>query len=495
MAPTPREVLELASTLSQKITDRRPGVQQAVSYFRGEEGRLRFASDEFRDYFARRFVGLSDNWCMPVAQTPVERIHHRGVRLAGDTTRTADPATQRDWDANDADRGLSEAILMMTIAKRSYGLVAQVTDAGSTRGRLTFENPDSAAVLYDGITRQRKAGMLVWADDKAEYGELLLPGSVLSVRRDKSATDSGDRYVPADASGWRFDESRDIVERKHPFGVVPLVEMRNQALLDNDPISDIGLVMPMQDSVNLVWAYTLNALDYLSLPGRVVLNGEMPKEDILDVAGNKIGERPMELDSLVRDRVAWLQGTGISIGEWSRASIDGFKDIIELAVGHIAAQTRTPAHYLLSSSSNVPAAGYDLAEAGLVSKAAERIGFATGPVKEMSRLLALAAGDTVRAEQIAAGRVLWAKPQYRSEAQLMDGLGKLRSAGFPFQWIAEEFGLTPDEVVRVMAMVRDEQTDPFLAQVAAKEAAAAAKAAGAATPVAPGAGSAAPAVG
>lgn len=474
MAPTPEEALKLAALLSQKIMDRRAGVQQAVAYFRGEEGRLRFASDEFRDYFQRRFVGLSDNWCMPVAQTPIERIHWRGVRLAGDTTRTADPDSQRDWEANEADRGLSEAVLMMTIAKRSYGLVSQIGDASGKRGRLTFENPDSAAVIYDGATRQRKAGMLVWADDTAEYGELLLPGSVLSVRRDKVALNAGDRYVPPDASGWIFDAKRNggVVERPHPFGVVPLVEMRNQALLDNDPISDIGLVMPMQDAINLVWAYTLNALDYISLPGRVVLNGEVPKEDILDETGKKIGERPMELDSLVRDRVAWLQGQGLSIGEWSKASIDGFKDVIELAVGHVAAQTRTPAHYLLSSSSNVPAAGYDLAEAGLVSKAAERIGFATGPVKEMSRLLALAAGDTQRADRIASGRVLWAKPQYRSEAQLMDGLGKLRAAGFPFQWIAEEYGLTPDEVERVMQMVRDEGTDPYLSQVAAKDAAA-----------------------
>src|SRR5690606_27495333 len=107
-----------------------------------------------------------------------------------------------------------------------------------------------------------------------------------------------------------------------------------------------------------------------------------------------------ELDALIRDRVAWLEGEGISIAEWKPGSVDGFVKVIELAVSHIAAQTRTPAHYLLSSSDNVPATGYDLAEAGLVSKANERIGYAQPAVREINRLLALAEGDTQRAEKI-----------------------------------------------------------------------------------------------
>lgn len=469
MAPTPDEVLQLAMLLSEKIRNRRPEVQKAGRYFRGEEGRLRFASDEFKEYFSRRFEGFSDNWCMPVAQAPIERIKYLGIRLAsveGESTRpgparwSADPVSERAWERSDAHRMLSEAVLMMTIGKRSFGLVSQ-TPQGS---RITFENPDSAAVAYDGATHQRLAGMTLWADDTAEYGELLLPRSVLSLKRKKVAVDRGERYVPPDAQDWEFRQGANgTVERTHPFGVVPLVEMRNQSLLDNDPISDIGLVMPTQDTVNLVWAYTLNALDYLSLPGRVVMNGEIPKEPVLNEVGEKIGERPMELDSLIRDRVAWLQGQGITIGEWSKASVDGFRDIIELAVSHIAAQTRTPSHYLLSAKDNVPATGYDLAEAGLVSKATERIGFANAPVKEVNRLAAIADGDIDRAQRIAEGTVLWGKPQYRSESQLMDGLAKMRTTGFPMRWIAEEYGLSPEEVDRVMEMVREEQTDPYLA--------------------------------
>ncbi|MCZ2261394.1 phage portal protein [Isoptericola sp. QY 916] len=477
MATTAEEVLQLATLLSEKITARRPEVQEANRYFRGQEGRMRFASDEFREYFAKRFVGFSDNWCMPVAQAPVERIAYLGMRLPDARELApaeesaplpqrgawgADPDLARTWERNDAQRGLNEALLMMTIAKRSFAMVGTSPDGA----RITFENPDSAAVTYDGATGKRRAGLVVWEDDTKEYAELLLPDGVVPLERAKVAADRGDRRVPPELSGWNFSATREF--RPHKLGAVPLVEFRNQSLLDNDPISDIGLVMPMQDSINLVWAYLLNALDYASLPGRVILNGEMPKEDILDKeTGEKIGERPMELDSLIRDRVAWLTGGNsgqpVSIAEWKPATLDGFSKVIEQAVAHIAAQTRTPSHYLIASSSaNVPAAGYELAEAGLVSKASERISYADAAVREVNRLSALAEGDTARADRIAVGKVLWKKPQFRSEAQLMDGLQKMRGVGFPMRWIAEEYGLSPAEVDRVMDMIREENTDPTL---------------------------------
>lgn len=460
MALTPAEVLALAALLSGRIKDRRSDIATNVSYYKGTEGRMKFASDEFRDYFAKRFAGFSDNWCKPVAEAPVERIHHLGIRLP-DQDR-ADVGSARRWERNDASRGLSEALLMMTVASRSFGLVSP-TPKGA---RYTFEHPDSAAVVYDAITRERRAGMALWQDDKAEYGALYLPGSVLNVRRDKKALTNGERHVAPDADGWEFDTTRGAIEEPNPLGVVPLVEFRNQSLLDSEPISDIAGVRAVQDTINLVWAYLLNGLDGASLPARVVMGIDAPQEPILDADGNVVGSRPIELDKLVRDRVTFL-GEGASIGEWSPGSLEAFSKVIEQAIQHIAAQTRTPGHYLLTGS-NVPATGYEIAEAGLTSKALERIAYAAPEVREMHRLGALADGDEAAAEQIAVGKMLWRKPQYRSESQLMDGLGKMRTAGFPFQWIAEEYGLDPTEVDRVMAMARDEQTDPYLALIGAK---------------------------
>lgn len=462
---TPEQVLALVTLLSEKIRDRRADIALNVSYFKGTEGRMKFASDEFREYFQRRFEGFSDNWCAPVAQAPVERIHYQGMRLAGAVSADAEVAAR--WERNDADRGLSEAALMMTVAKRAFGLVSP-SPAGA---RITFEHPDSAAVVYDPITRARRAGLVLWADDRTEFGELHLPGSVLSVKRDKVAVSGGERHVPPDATSWSFNDASGAVERPNPLGSVALVEFRNQAMLDDDPISDIAGVRAMQDTINLVWAYVLNILDYASLPGRAILGGERLMVPVLDENGQKVGERPLDLDALIRDRMIHIpkaaSGENPTIAEWSAADPGPLSAVIEQALGHVAAQTRTPGHYLLTKS-NIPATGYELSEAGLVSKTSERIAFMNAPTRELNRLAALADGKAEQAALIATGKAMWRKPQYRSEEQLMDGLLKMRQTGFPFQWIAEEYGLSPDEVGRVMDMVKAEQEDPYLASLTEK---------------------------
>ena len=456
---TPEKVLELAELMSQRILARRPEIAKNVQYLKGEEGKMKFASDEFRDYFQRRFEGFSDNWCAPVAQAPIERMHYLGMRLGEDLT--IDPNVARRWERNDGDRYLSEAAMLMTTAKRSFALVSP-----SPRGaRITFEHPDSAAVIYDAVTRERRAGMIVWQDDKYEYGQFHLPGSSLRVKREKSGLYNGERHIAPDATGWIFDTDSGAVEEKHPFGVVPVIEFRNQSLLDNDPISDIAGVRAMQDSINLVWAYLLNLLDYASLPGRAILGGERLEVPILDEKGQQIGKRPLDMDALIRDRMIHVQGgtdkATPTIAEWSAADPAPLSAVIEQAVGHIAAQTRTPGHYLLTKS-NVPATGYELSEAGLVSKTNERIAYMNSGIREVNRLAAIAEGDHKTATLIETGRAVWKKPQYRGEAQLMDGLQKMRQAGFPFEWIAEEYGLSPSEVSRVVEMKRAEQEDPVI---------------------------------
>jgi hypothetical protein len=75
----------------------------------------------------------------------------------------------------------------------------------------------------------------------------------------------------------------------NPMGMVPMVEFRNSALLDDKPISDLAGVAAMQDAINLVWAYLFNGLDFASLPQRVAMGAERPKIPILDDDGQVIG--------------------------------------------------------------------------------------------------------------------------------------------------------------------------------------------------------------
>jgi hypothetical protein len=158
----------------------------------------------------------------------------------------------------------------------------------------------------------------------------------------------------------------------------------------------------------------------------------------------------------------FFEGDNVKVTEWSAANLEAYSNIIENAVGHIAAQTRTPQHYLVGKMANLSGDALLAAETGLVKRVEEKqLWFGQG-LREVFRLIALARGEKAKAQSVAGGRVVWANAESRSEAQTADALVKLRQIGFPFEWLALRFGLTPTEVSDLMAMKEKElKADPM----------------------------------
>lgn len=456
------EALKITERLSQRLNNRRPEITQRLNYFKGKTGSLRFASEKFGEYFNRRFEGFSDNWCMPVGQAPAERMTFLGLRPYGAETGV-DKELERAWHANDGDRGSSESFLVFGVAARSFALVSPTDDP--TTPRLTWEHPESAIVDYHPLTGQPRYGLLVWIDDDKDFATLYTDTEVWRFARD-SDRDTTKEPVPSDLKldgGWEPRNAERPVE-PNPLLEMPLTELQNQTLLDDEPISDIGGVMVMQDTINLIWAYLLNGLDTASLPGRVVTGADVPQIPIMDKDGQVSGYRMVELDELIKERIMFLPGDQAKIAEWSAGQLDVFSTVIEKAVEHVAAQTRTPPHYLVAKMVNTAAESLNIAEAGLVSKTGERITYVNAAIKRINRLMAKAMGaDQKRIAAISAGMPMWDDIQYRSESQLADAVGKWKAAGFPFEFIAEKVCRTPQEVRRVMRMREKElASDPLL---------------------------------
>lgn len=444
--------------LSHDLTARRPTVEDRLRYYKGELGRLRFATDEFQQYFGEKFSGFDDNWCQPVVTAAAERMNLQGIRLG--EARRADAGLARVWDANDCDRGSSEAFAVFMGAAWSYALVHPAAGEGDIP-RVTWEHPTQAIVDRDPVTGDIRSGLVSWIDDTHDHATLYTDDQVWKWQRSRTP-EQWDQKLPSSGGGWQMRpvEGEDW-PTVNPLGLCPMVELRNQTLLDDVPLSDISGVMTMQDAINLVWAYLLNALDYASLPGRVVSGAEAPRVPILDKDGQETHmTRPLDLDTLVKERILWIPGEA-TIGEWTAANLEAFSKVIEHAVEHIAAQTRTPPHYLVARMVNTAAESLTIAEAGLVSRTGERITYAKAPLRRLFRLLALALGDREKADQCRTGTLLWSNIQYRSEAQLADALSKKRQIGYPVRYLLELDGLDPDEVDRVMGMVEEEQADPL----------------------------------
>lgn len=482
--------LRWTDELYDLLRHRQPDVEKAHEYYEGNQP-LAFASKEWQTAHADRYAGFSDNWCAPVADAPVERLIPQGLAFQAPPGRdaTADDVAAADavlrdlwrrvWQENELDAEAPQAFIEAGVAKRAHAIV---WSDGADGVQVTFEDAATVIVGYDPANRRRRvAALQVWTADGWEYATLYEPDNLWKWQRKAAAnlrtdgvTQSG-LFIPSgirsSLSGGRW-EPREVDGEPwplpNPLGVVPVVELPNRPRLGKEPLSDIAGTMAMQDAINLLWAYLFTSADHASMPARVVTGQDIPKLPILDDKGQKVGERPVRLEDLAQGRLLWLTGTDAKIDQWDAAKLDVFTAVIEIAVGHIAAQTRTPPHYLVANKglANLSGDALKAAETGLVKKV-QAVQAALGPrLREILYLGALVLGDRQAAEAARRSRFLWGDAENRSDSQRSDALLKKRQIGYPFEYLLQQDGLTRDEIQAVMAMKQREAEMAALAGTA-----------------------------
>lgn len=457
-----KQAKALVELLEKELSVRCRGIDTCQAYYRGEQP-LKFASDEFRKFHGARYKEFSDNWVQVVADSPVERLTVTGMKPFGEDQ--ADAESWRVWQANGLDADSQLGFLGSVTSARSFALVWGDPDDEETP-IVTFEDATSCIVVYEpGSRRRRRAALRRWQDGDSYMAVLYLPGEVWKFERpvERRSQSSTADDIDEELDGW---QPRDMGEepnpQPNPMGVVPVVELPNRPMLVDEPISDVTGVIAMQDAVNLLWAQLFTAADYASFPQRVVLGAERPVLPILNEQGEVVGEKAMDMDKFAVDRVAWITGPDAKIEEWTAANLNAYTDVIEVAVGHIAAQTRTPQHYLVGKMANLSGDALIAAETGLVKRVEEKQLWYGQALREVFALIALAQGEDGKARAVRSGSLLWADAESRSHAQLADALLKLKQIGFPFEFLALRYGLTPAEVADLLAMVqREADLDPL----------------------------------
>ena len=454
---TLEQALSILDKLATELCNRQTDIEALDGAYRGDH-KLTFASEDFRDYFGSRYAKFSDNWCGIVADAPHERLEVTGIRLKGDDN--GDDDLWDSWRDNDADAFSDLAMLDAIISKRAFALVWGTKDGDP---RITWEHPSQAIVSYDPETRARVAGAKIWCDDTHEFATLYLADEIWKFQRSRIQSSL---EIPAHLleGGW---ESRAEGVIDNPLGKVPLVEMANRPRLIGEPVSDVSGVLSMQHAINLFWAQLFASADEATLGQRVILGAEMPTVPILNADGVEIGTRPIDLKKFARDRALWLEDPATKIAQWAPAKLDVFTSEIEVMVGHIAAQTRTPAHYLMigGTIANVSGDAMKALETGLVKRTEEKTQHFGRAIRDVFELVALVKDDTAKAAAVRSGRVLWKDIENRSDAQRADALAKKKEIGYPLRYLLELDGLSPTEIDRVMSMVRDEAVDPILANI------------------------------
>ncbi|MFI2367294.1 phage portal protein [Streptomyces sp. NPDC018833] len=458
---TEGQALQLVALLENELIRRRGEIDVHNAYYRGQQ-KLKFASDEFAKFHGERYRDFSDNWVQVVADSPVERLTVTGFLALGETS--ADKDLWEVWQVNGLDADSQLGFLGAVTGSRCFVLVWGDPD-DPNMPVVTFEDASQSIVAYEpGSRRHRRAALKRWQDGNEDYATLYLKDEVWKFCRPLAQQDKSPQEADVDEElkRWKPREMGDEPNpQPNPMGVVPMVELPNKPMLVDEPISDVRGVIAMQDAINLLWAQLFTASDYASFPQRVILGTEPPKIPKLNSAGEIVGHQNVDIQKFAVDRVMMFSGEKARIAEWQAANLAMYTGIIEVAVGHLAAQTRTPQHYLIGKMANLSADALLAAETGLVQRVDEKkLWFGQG-LREMARLIALAKGEDAKASALRSGRVMWADSESRSHAQMADALLKLKQLGFPFEWLALRYGLTPTEVADMMEMKAAElEADP-----------------------------------
>lgn len=433
-------------------------------------GRLTFATAEWKKENAERFAEFSDNWCEPVVSAEAERLQINGVEVRdgdGKGSRTDSTAAWlwNQWETNDIEAGSAQGITTTLVAKRSHILV---WDDGMNEGNpmATWEHPGNVIVQKDPANRNNVLRALkTWQDDDKIYATLYEKDWIYKYEKPRNQTSL---HLPESVKlemDWAARSMSGVEPNviPNPLGVVPVVEIPNRPNLRGVPRSELTNVIPLQDAVNVLWAYLMSAADYASMPARVLLNSTPPMRAILDENGKKIAEKPVTMQELNQARMAVFHATGADkdarIDQWDPAQLSPFTDVIEIAVAHIAAQTRTPPHYLVSTKglSNLAADALKAAETGLVKKAQDCARYITPEIRRANVLMAMVNGDRRMIEAAKRSRPTWENPEMRSDAQLADAQTKKRSIGMPMRYILEMEGLPPHRIDEVLEQIKDEK--------------------------------------
>lgn len=419
--------------LEQKLANQQREIQIFEDYYDGNH-RLAFASKRFRQAFGTLFAAFADNWCESVVDAPVERLEVLGFRF--EKEGPADDTAWEIWQASGMD---AESDMLHTEAIKS-GRAYTIVGAPEERDgppRISVEHPAQVVVEHaPGNRRRRLAALKKWRDEEGyEYATVYLPEWVYKWRTKEKIRSA------------MVGESRNWIPRpgdeggSNPLGVVPVVPFYNNPTILAGGRSDLLPAIPLQDAINKEIADMLVASEFAALPQRWATGVEVPTDD----SGSPLPVA--EMKALIS--AIWTNPSKeAKFGQFQAADLGNYVKAVTVLLQHLAAQTRTPPHYLLGEIVNASGDALKAAETGLVARTKRKHKPFGESHEETERLGFLAMGDTERFAKSKGAETIWKDPEYRSEAEQVDAAIKLKALEIPKKALWERVGASQEEIKR-----------------------------------------------
>lgn len=431
--------------LDRELKRRRPTIERWDRYYEGDHP-LTFATERFKQAFGGQFEELADNWMALVVDSVEERLNVEGFRFGADGDQSADRDAWYVWQANnlDAESGLAhtEALACGSAYALVDPTVAVAERDGSAVPQVTVEHPSQMIVATSPENRRNRAAALKrWRDDDGrDLATLYLPETVFRLERQRGS--------------WVPRRGVDEAERPNPFGQVPVVPLLNRFRLLGDGKAEHHNVIPLQNAVNKLLADMIVASEFAAYFQRWATGLDVPEDD----TGKAVAPFDVGLDKLL-----WTSDPEARFGAFPAADLANYTKAIELAIQHIASQSRTPPHYLLGSMGTWPS-GESLrsTETGLVAKVRRRMRQFEEGWEQVLRLCFAAMGD--ERSGVVDAETVWRDPESRTESEHIDALSKLRALEVPVQQLWEDAGYSPQQIARFRTMNAEDLLSRALAE-------------------------------
>lgn len=437
--------------LSARLTARRSDLKRYDDYYDGEH-KLAFATERFREVFGGLFRELADNWCEVVVDATEERMNVDGFRFGPEPE--ADSDAWGIWQRNNMD---SESQLLHTeMLVTGYGYSLVWTDDNGDP-KITVESPQQCIVAHSpGDRRRRAAALKQWIDDDGyAVSYVYLPAAIWRFRS-LAKRDGFEDQPSGELIEWETHEPDGRESLSNPSGIVTMVPFYNKPRASKPGVgtSEIHKVIGLQNAVNKLIADLLIASEFGSFRQRWATGLELERDD----KGNKINPFRNIPGAIWADEST---DPPANFGEFGETNLANIVTAVDMFVGHVASQSRTPPHYLNTSADRLSGESIKSAETGLVSKCRRKFRYVGEGWEEVERLAFAMIGDS-RAEIIDA-ETIWADPESRTESEHVDAVSKKRDVGVPWQQLMEDLNYTPQQIARMRAMRAQDALEGLLA--------------------------------
>ena len=323
-------------------------------YYEGEH-ELEFATDTWKTQFGTTFEQFSDNWCQVVVDSMVQRLKIIGW-TSDDKKKDQEflDAAEEIWDDSEVDLQ-EEAVHLQAAVKGDSFLMVWPNPDEDEMVDMIFHDALDMKVFYDPSNLRKivRAAKRWIQEDGNVRMNIYLPEETQKYVIERNvdipmAIEEALEEVPDPLiHGWTH---LDTVPNK--WGVVPVFHFRNKPRGSTHGLSELKVVIPIQNSVNKTLMDMMVTSEFQGFQRTWVAGGGHPRD------GFKVGA----------NRLLATTDSATKFGVLEQADLEPFTRVVEMLVGHIAKLTSTPMHYLRTSGDMPSGEALKTAESGLVHK-------------------------------------------------------------------------------------------------------------------------------